>query len=250
MSVRTFGWVDPSLYGRPHVGVRAPSRVEKTARTVGVGHVPRPLNQGAVGSCGVQCSGAALLTLQGINGYTLALPDRPKTYYRARRLLGARYTHEDSGCVLGDVVAVLRQGFEVERQHALTWGSLWTDPPPPAPDDRRLHGAEALAVGDDLFDNLWWEVSTGSVPILGLNITEAWDGARGSTTIENPSGRVLGGHGVMIREVDPEVRMFRILNSWGEEFGDGGSVWLGEEWLQRPWCGEAHSLRAYYHRGG
>ena len=71
----------------------------------------------------------------------------------------------------------------------------------------------------------------------------------GATVIENPGGRVLGGHGLMVREVDPVVRMVRVLNWWGEEFGDGGSVWLGEEWFQRPWCGEAISFRAYYHRG-
>jgi hypothetical protein len=246
---RPLGWLDPWLLGRPHIGVLSPELAPKNARKVALGHVPQPLQQGAVGSCGLQCAAAGVLTLQGINGFALAMPDRPKAYYRARRMLGSSYVHQDSGCVLADVASVLSIGFEVEERHAYTWGPLWTTEPGPAPEGRRLHGHEALSVSDgDLFDNLYWEIANGSVPVLGLRLTDQWNHAEGVPVLDNPDGESIGGHGIMVCEADPDARMVRILNSWGPEFGDGGRIWLGEEWLQRPWCGEAISLRAYYHR--
>jgi C1A family cysteine protease len=58
------------------------------------------------------------------------------------------------------------------------------------------------------------------------------------------AGDVVGGHAVLLVGYDLNSRLWRVRNSWGTGWGEGGYAWLPWAWTGLPWCGEAHALRA------
>ncbi len=86
-------------------------------------------------------------------------------------------------------------------------------------------------------DELATVLAEGRAVILGIRVDSvAWGGAgaRGGTLAEYGDGN-RGGHDVMVTGytwVGP-VRYFRLQNSWGTGWGDGGRVWISESNLRR-----------------
>ncbi len=134
----------------------------------------------------------------------------------------------------------LRRGWEPEGEHPLSWGPTWWRPAPAldlaAP---RLVSAEALDYDPG---TIAWEIASGHPVAVGLRVTEQWHGAGAS--IGDPEGPSIGGHAVLLVGYDAEARMWRVRNSWGESWGEGGYAWLPWSWTAPPWCGEVWSLRA------
>lgn len=86
-------------------------------------------------------------------------------------------------------------------------------------------------------DELATVLAEGRAVILGIRVDSvAWGGAsaRTGTLAEYGDGN-RGGHDVMVTGytwVGP-VRYFRIQNSWGTDWGEGGRVWISESNLRR-----------------
>jgi|GEM_PF-2283059 len=55
-------------------------------------------------------------------------------------------------------------------------------------------------------------------------VTESFVNAGG--TVPLPSGRIMGGHAVVLCGYSDKVGAFRLYNSWGDGWGDGGFAWL------------------------
>lgn len=236
---RALGWIDPGTLGRaPHTGWRALD----APRVVGelrLGTVPeRVLSQGSVGCCTATSTGIAVEALAPLAGYAPELPDIVSLYARGRAALGR--AHDDTGAMLGDVVAALRRGWEPARADLPAWGPAWTAPPPVLPDDApRLINTEAL---DFDVATIAWELALGFPVVVGLRITAAWDD--GPATLPEPAGESVGGHAVTLVGFSSERRAWRVRNSWGPEWGDRGEAWLPWSWTVPPWCGEVWALRA------
>ena len=81
---------------------------------------------------------------------------------------------------------------------------------------------------------------------VGLRITEGWWEVAGS--VPSPEGAVVGGHAVLLVGYSVARRAWRVRNSWGAAWGEGGYAWLPFAWTSLPWCGEAHALRAIRRR--
>lgn len=233
------GWIPPENLGRVHRGKR-PSRSigADIPRRLVLDHLPEVYDQGAVGSCTAQALAAAVELLAPRSDYAPERPDRPRLYGRSRVAVG--YLAEDSGAMLADGVAALRRGWEAERWHNGQWSERWTEPPPPVADDApRLVSAEALD-----FDpaSIAWELACGHPVAVGLRVTEQWDAP--GDVIAPPRGVADGGHAVLLVGYDLSERLWRVRNSWGSSWGDGGYAWLSWGWTAPPWCGEVWSLRA------
>lgn len=93
-----------------------------------------------------------------------------------------------------------------------------------------------------------WSVLANATPWLvnmGFEVQASFEsGQTAATGIYYPDGEVVGGHEVTIVGCDlapvPTIRpagsppAFKIVNSWGENWGLGGFVWIPREVLDRP----------------
>lgn len=243
MTTRRYGWVPPEALGRPHLGrSTAPRPLDALPPFVLLDHLPEVYDQGAVGSCTAQALAAAVEILAPRVGYAAERPSRRDLYYRERVVEGTML--EDAGAILADGVQALRAGWIPEHRwpHTTWWDSSWCATPPPvdpytAP---RLINAEPLAIS---VDDIAWELACGHPVVVGLRVTEAWEHLDGDT-LPPPEGDSIGGHAVCLVGYDVARAAFRVRNSWGTSWRDGGYAWLPFEWIRLGVCGEAFSLRA------
>lgn len=242
MTPRRYGWLHPRLLGRLHLGrSTAPSTLDALPPSVLLDHLPEVYDQGAVGSCTAQALAGAIEILAPRAGYAPERPSRVDLYYRERALEGS--TREDAGALLADGVAALSRGWLPEAQwpHLGVWSPRWVAPPPAlSPDAPRLVNSEPLAV---TLDDVAWELACGHPVVVGLEVTAAWEDPSGDT-LPPPEGTGIGGHAVCLVGYDRERGAFRVRNSWGASWRDGGYAWLPWEWIALGVCGEAHALRA------
>lgn len=240
MTARPLGWRAPEELGRaPHRGVRtAAAGLAGLPKRIDLGALPGVYDQGSVGSCTAQALAGAIETLAARSYYRPERPDRPALYRRERDAIG--YPDEDSGAILADGIAALRRGWEPEAEHPTAWGPSWLRAAPRLDTNApRLVSAEPLDYDPA---SIAWELACGHPVAVGLRITDQWD--RPGTTLDAPAGPSTGGHAVLLVGYDVPARLWRVRNSWGADWGDGGYVWLPWSWTAAPWCGEAWSLRA------
>lgn len=62
--------------------------------------------------------------------------------------------------------------------------------------------------------------------VVGTEWTERMNDPTSRQFIIKPTGKVVGGHAYMINGVDKEKELFRIKNSWGTSWGDGGLAYI------------------------
>lgn len=239
---RRLGWLSPVTVGRaPHTGVRtAVAGFAGLREEVLLEHLPPVFDQAAVGSCTAQALAAGVEALLPRAGYGAERPDRAALYRREREMIGT--AHEDSGAIIADGIAVLSQaGWEREDgEPPGTWGDRWTRAPRALSlDAPRLVNSEPL---DFDIATVCTELDAGHPVVVGLQVTRDWEDFAGDTLPE-PAGDVIGGHAVLLVGYDLNLRCFRVRNSWGTSWRDGGYAWLPFAWLRAPWCGEVHALR-------
>lgn len=69
-------------------------------------------------------------------------------------------------------------------------------------------------------------LADGQMVAFGARVQENLGTFQGSGVYQ-AEGRVLGGHAMVITGYDDGRQAFRIRNSWGPRWADGGSVWMG-----------------------
>jgi len=76
------------------------------------------------------------------------------------------------------------------------------------------------------------QIARGVPVMFGMRVGATVMGLRGETVVE--SDRDLGGsHAMVVVGFDDDRQAFRILNSWGRGWGDGGYGWFGYEFWKR-----------------
>lgn len=240
---RALGWSPPERYGRPpHKGFtmqlgRSLDTFSKHVRL----RVPNDVyDQGGVGSCVAQSLAFGIEVLADRQSLPVDRPDRTSLYHRLRRAIGT--VAEDSGGILADGIASLREGWETEaREPSPLFDASYTLPPRPLDENApRLINAEPVAHDPA---TVVWELVCGHPVVAGLRITDQWD--RPDEVIAAPEGNVRGGHAVCIvgYQRDENGLQFRVRNSWGPGWGKNGEVWIDSSWLSLQHCGEIHTLR-------
>lgn len=244
---RAHGWLHPRTLGRAHVATaRAPAGLDALPPVIELGSLPPVYDQGSVGSCTAHALCGAVEIVSAVTGYHPAdRPDRVDLYFEERALIGR--TREDSGALIADGVSVLRLGWRSSPSCPTVWSDDWTLAPDPIPyASPRLVSAAALEITPDA---IAWELASGRPVVVGIDVTAQWEQLSGDT-LDDPEGTSVGGHAVCLVGYDAPARRWRVRNSWGASWGDGGYAWLPWSWTDVVRCGEAWAIRAVRRVGG
>lgn len=70
------------------------------------------------------------------------------------------------------------------------------------------------------------QLAAGFPVLFGMVVDEAFHALRGSTPYRQFSGVNLGGHAMVVVGYDDSKSAFKVINSWGTEWGEGGFGWI------------------------
>jgi hypothetical protein len=76
------------------------------------------------------------------------------------------------------------------------------------------------------------ELYRGNPVIVGMDVDHSFLDVRGNTIYNNKSRGARDGHAMVIVGYDDSLRAFRLLNSWGPDWGNGGYGWVEYETMR------------------
>lgn len=183
-------------------------------------------SQGATSSCTAHAVDAALQILA--KNYTLRSVAEP--YYYARSLDGGRPA--DTGAYLRNALkAISRLGVCPETDWPLRVASINRQPSATA-----LHAGfswrglrYSRLPGAGVFDSIKAALSAGHPVVFGTDVDEAFCANDGPQTIDTRRGPSVGGHAMTLTGYDGDL--FRLANSWGADWRDGGRAWVSRGFI-------------------
>ena len=88
-----------------------------------------------------------------------------------------------------------------------------------------IRGWSAIKNGD--IEGIKGALYRGHPVIVAMMLSPTFDQIRGPSIYSDESTNTIGGHAMLIVGYDDHRRAFKLLNSWGEGWGDRGFGWVG-----------------------
>ena len=202
-------------------------------------HLDTVLDQENSGSCvGHWFSNAIYLTGQA-QGRPVPRPSR-RWSYAVARLREQRGVLIDDGCRPRDcVMGALEHGIVAEER--FPWDVATVNELPPF--DLDVAGSDALFTGFYKVDGdvpalLRLALASGHVPGFAMQVHEDFGDLGAFDLYDTPRGTLLGRH--MVTVIGTRPGAFRILNSWGTDWADGGFGWLSERFVASAFVGDRY----------
>jgi C1A family cysteine protease len=199
--------------------------------------MPGVYNQGQLGSCTANGSGAAVeydLRFQGLADF---MPSRLFIYYWERYLEGT--VDQDSGAQIRDAVKVLaKYGAPPESDYPYDIAKFTDKPTAQAIKDAAKTTATSYARVTSAVEH-WKAALAAKRPIIiGFTVYESFEdiGANGIMPMPSMGESVMGGHCVLIcgyAMINGQL-YYRLRNSWGSGWADSGYCWLPATYITTP----------------
>lgn len=210
----------------PFSGDELPRRVDLSAE------FPPPGNQGAQGSCVAWATGYALRSYQHHIRSRASLVTNG--HIDSSRVFSPAFIYNqinngrDAGSLFSDALQLMQTRGVAPLQYMPYSQNDYTSMP----------SQTALAVAQNYRIAFWKQVSVnepielksqlnaGYPIIIGATIDQGFDNAGKGFVWNQVTGKQLGGHAMLVIGYDDDRNAFRVLNSWGTSWGDGGYYWL------------------------
>jgi C1A family cysteine protease len=247
VTARTYGW-KPDLpdqrdqYVRlEHVDAAAlPAQVDLSSR------LPACWDQGSLGSCTAHAIGASITYERNMSAEPLHawfVPSFLQIYYCERALEGT--THDDAG-------AFIRDGAKVCAQIGVAPASAWpydeakfAKRPPKSVYRAALETrvTSYMRVPQRL-DSMRAVLASGDTIVFGFSVYESFESNEVARTgmVPLPAAHesMLGGHAVLMVGYDHDRKLFKVRNSWGSDWGDGGYMHMPYSYVTDPDLADDH----------
>lgn len=189
--------------------------------------IPEIYDQGDIGSCTGNAGAMVGLHRSRVQNREIA-PSRLMLYYGARELIG--YTDVDAGAYMRDIYkAWNKQGVCPENLWQYDEDRVTTKPSFVAYQE----ALKTLATSYYRLDNTNLEelktcLSDGNPFTFGFWVYDSFFGNWKDTmpVPDTAKERFLGGHAVTAVGYDDQRQAFRVKNSWGRNWKDGGHFWM------------------------
>jgi Papain family cysteine protease len=207
-----------------------PDRVDLSDR------FPVPGDQGEQNSCVGWAVGYAARAYYAnkVEGRDLSnsknIPSPAYIYNSIPRLLGPDQCGD--GSKISDALRLLRRGAGSIAEFPYSEKSC------PRPSELERSRATDFRI-DDAFvfnpsrvDQIKGQLAHGHPVIIGLQTTREFLRLKGSE-IYRSSGQMLNNHAVTVVGYDERLQAFKLINSWGKRWGDGGFGWMDYDTLRK-----------------
>ena len=199
-----------------------PERVDLSHR------FPTPGDQGNQGSCvgwavGYAARSYYAVIREGQSRNNISAIPSPAYIYGAIKSAGDC----DTGSLITRALALL------SSEGALSMARYpYSDRQCPAPNrvaspQFRIANWRALTAG--VVDDAKGALAKGHPVIIGARMTKDFVRMRGDVVWRGEGERIPGGHAMTLVGYDERRQAFRVINSWGTKWGDGGFGWIGYE---------------------
>jgi len=189
-------------------------------------------DQGDLGACTAHAITSAYEALRTAKGLKNVLFSRLQVYFDERRIEGT--IDSDSGAQPRDgIKSLTKAGVAIESLWPYDTTKFTEEPPQPVYDD----AAKNLVISYTRLDlnvrAVKAALSSNFPVICGISVYESFESDEvaktGQVPMPGPSESMLGGHCVLI--VGYKDGKFKILNSWGPNWGDHGYFWVDEAYI-------------------
>lgn len=186
--------------------------------------LPPVYDQDGIGSCSSNAS--ALMFRFNARKQKLADfdPSRLFVYYAARARQG--WQTIDSGSVIADNISVLADpGAPPESDWPYVPSKFAERPPDSAYAGAKGHEATIYMRVDGNIDAMRGCLAASFPFVFGTSIYSSFEDAKTWQTgdVPDPSGELIGGHAMLAVGYDDSTGRFKIRNSWGTNWGQGGN---------------------------
>lgn len=188
------------------------------------------------GTCVGQAYGSSLYVRAQVEGKPIRRPSACLIVAIAQLTDAPRQPIDCDGCRPSVAAANLRdRGIVALDEWPETDENLVTIPP----EDifARAEGATVDAYyripnGGDIVEGLKQALARGYLPIFAMRVDTKYENT-GREIYDGPGGTVLGNHAQCVVGYSALLDAFKVLNSWGTTFGDGGFAWIAPSVMAR-----------------
>lgn len=202
--------------------------------------LPSVLDQGELGSCTANGMANCLRVCEMKETGTsdVMMPSRLFGYYFSRKTEGNVDT--DSGAEIRDVVKVAnRKGFCSETEWPYDISKFKVEPTAECQEHAKNHRAIHYERVDQSLEALKTAIHTGFPVIFGFVVYDSIEapsvGKTGVIPLPTQGDQSIGGHCVILTGWDDNKRLFQIMNSWGENWGDRGFGYLSYDYVLKDY---------------
>ncbi len=204
------------------------------------GHVPIVLNQGSTSSCVMQTFGSAIHIMESRAGLPFMPVSMRFGYYNSRRMHGAH--NRDSGTHLRSCAKAMdRFGLADDKYWKWSSSRFAINKRPSFAAYMRAHprrGGKYVKIfdyGQRRIEAICTAISEGYPVGFGTALERSFQTSRGAEFINRPakSAKLIGRHAMLIvgyKYANDQI-WFRVLNSWGTGWRDGGYCWLPSNYI-------------------
>lgn len=184
------------------------------------------------GTCVGQSSGSSIFMRAQIQGKPIKRPSAALIVAIAQMMDAPGKPIDCDGCRPALAITGLRErGIVALEEWPETEENLVTIPPEDV--FARAEGAKVdayyrIPTGGDVVAGFRAALARGFLPIFAMQVDTRYENI-GADVYDGAGGAVLGNHAQCVVGYSAILRAFRVLNSWGRTFGDGGVAWVSEQ---------------------
>jgi hypothetical protein len=187
---------------------------------------PPPGDQGKQGSCAGWSIGYALRSYyEGLREHwDMRLPEHQVSPAAVFDAIALSTQDCSEGARLPDALDLLvRSGAVTVSEMPYDPGGCWRLPP--RPDERwRIAGWKRVDV--TRMDDVKGQIAVGNPVLVGMDISKSFEKLRGFEIYDDIDSPRSGGHAVVLVGYSEPKQAFKLINSWGRNWGQGGFGWI------------------------
>ncbi|MGE3410301.1 MAG: C1 family peptidase [Pirellulales bacterium] len=198
---------------------------------------PGILDQGELGSCTACAVGNAYEFVRLAQGQSPFDVSVLYVYYNTRVIEGT--VDYDSGAELRNAIkAVARSGAASDRTWPYEVRKFTAEPSQAAYNEGSDHQALKYRRISPSLKNLKSRLADGFPFVFGFTVYESFESRAveksGVMPMPKRNERALGGHAVLAVGYQERRKRFTVMNSWSEDWGDGGYFYMPFEFITNP----------------
>ena len=193
--------------------------------------LPGILDQGATSSCVAQALAGALRIAHAVRGEPIELVSRLYLYSNARHYTGDE-RRDDGTYPRNAMRGLVKYGAPPESEwpflarmvnQAPSWNAYRAGFDARGP--RAYYWIQSS--GNARLNDVRRAIASGYPVTFGMRVDDAFLDPGGGFVVDAPSGPMVGGHAMFL--IGYEGELFRVVNSWGSGWRDGGRCWVTSE---------------------